>query len=318
MKTKTSSACPVLEEQDVNYVRSLVEKGGPDSVDYLPFFSVLEHLDEQGFGEIREILRPIMNKETMIGFAYAKPYGYAGDFQIIDYMYQQKVSDNPRYSKWDVWYHEQHAAKAVRNRKEFFKNVLEELDATTDNPKNVLVLGCGPATDVYEFLNAYPDSKLHFDLIDLDQRAIDYAREKNARFLDRLNFIRMNVLRYQTHKFYDLIWSAGLFDYFKEKHFIYLLKKYQAYVKDGGEMIIGNFSDQNPSTKGMHALLEWHLNQRSPHDLVRYALEAGVRKDNVTVDKEPLEVNLFLRVKKPSNPFKNAKTFISWLEINNN
>ncbi len=317
MKTKTASAFSVLDEQDVNYVQSLVAKGGPDPEDYMPFFSVLEHLDEQGFSEIRDLLKPIMNEGTMVGFAYVKPFGYAGDFQVIDYMYQQKVSDNPLYSKWDVWYHQQHAARAVRNRKEFFKNVLEELNAD-DKAKEVLVLGSGPATDVYEFLSEHPDSKLRFDLIDLDQRAIDYAKEKNAQFLDRLNFIRMNVLRYQTHKFYDLIWSAGLFDYFKEKHFIYLLKKYRAYVKEGGEMIIGNFSDQNPSTKGMHAMLEWHLNQRSPQDLMRYAVEAGARVENVTVDKEPLEVNLFLRVKNPANPFKNAETFISWLEINNN
>ena len=318
MKTKTASAFTVLREEDVKYVKSLVANGGPEEKDYDAFFQVLEQLDEKGVNEIRELLGPIMNEQTMVGFAYVKPFGYAGDYQIIDYIYQQKVNPDPRYSKWDKWYHEQHAAKAVRNRKEFFKDVLEKLDAASDTQKNVLVLGSGPATDVYEFLTKHPDSKLHFDLLDLDQRAIDYAKKKNAKFLDRLNFIRINVLRYKTYKFYDLIWSAGLFDYFKEKHFIYLVRKYLDYVKEGGEMIIGNFSDQNPSTKGMHAMLEWHLNQRSSRQLVSYAVEAGADPVNVSVDKEPLEVNLFLRVKKPSNPFRNAETFISWLDINNN
>ncbi len=317
METKTT-AFSVLKENEVQFLQSLLAKGGPDEEEYDLFLDFISQVDEEGAQEIRKAIKPILNEETMIGFAFTKPYGYAGDFKIIDMIYEQKTNEDPRYTKWDKWYHAQHAAKAVRNRKDFFKQVLAELDEGADHPKEVLVLGSGPATDVFEYLTDHPDSGLRFDLIDLDQRAIDHAKEKNAEFLDRLNFIRMNVLRFQTHKFYDLIWSAGLFDYFKEKHFIYLLKKYMAFIKDGAEMIIGNFSDENPSTGGMHTILEWHLNQRSPEELVHYAVEAGAEEKNVFVDKEPLGVNLFLRVKKPANPFKNPESFISWLTINNN
>ncbi len=256
METKTT-AFSVLKENEVHFLKSLLDKGGPDPEEYDLFLEYISTVNEQGIHELREVIKPIMNEETMIGFAFAKPY-------------------------------------------------------------EVLILGSGPATDVYEYLSDHPDSGLHFDLIDLDQRAIDYAKEKNAKFLDRLNFIRMNVLRFKTHKFYDLVWSAGLFDYFKEKHFIYLLRKYNEFVAEGGEMIIGNFSDENPSTGGMHAILEWYLNQRSPEELVYYAVEAGAKRENVYVDKEPLGVNLFLRVKKPANPFKNPESFISWLTVNNN
>jgi SAM-dependent methyltransferase len=317
METKTT-AFSVLKENEVHFLKSLLDKGGPDPEEYDLFLEYISTVNEQGIHELREVIKPIMNEETMIGFAFAKPYGYAGDFKIIDMIYQKKINPDPRYTKWDKWYHAQHAAKAVRNRKEFFKQILAELDEGADHPKEVLILGSGPATDVYEYLSDHPDSGLHFDLIDLDQRAIDYAKEKNVKFLDRLNFIRMNVLRFKTHKFYDLVWSAGLFDYFKEKHFIYLLRKYNEFVAEGGEMIIGNFSDENPSTGGMHAILEWYLNQRSPEELVYYAVEAGAKRENVYVDKEPLGVNLFLRVKKPANPFKNPESFISWLTVNNN
>ncbi len=317
METRTT-AFKVLKEHEVQFLNTLLAKGGPDEHEYDLFLDFISRVNDEGVKELREAIKPIMNEETMIGFAFVKPYGYAGDFKIIDMIYQKKVNPDPRFTKWDKWYHAQHAAKAVRNRKEFFKSVLAELDEGADHPKEVLILGSGPATDVYEYLTDHPDSGLRFDLIDLDQRAIDYAKEKNARFLDRLNFIRMNVLRYKTHKFYDLIWSAGLFDYFKEKHFIYLLRKYMPYVAEGGEMIIGNFSDENPSTGGMHSILEWHLNQRSPEELVYYALEAGAKRQNIYVDKEPLGVNLFLRVKNPANPFKNPESFISWLTVNNN
>ena len=318
METKTTSAFSVLKEQEVNYLHELVKKGGPDKKDYDLFLNFVNSLNDQGVMELRKVLEPVMNVDNMIGFGFVKPFGYAGDFKVIDMIYQVKTNSDPRYKKWDIWYHEQYAPKAVRNRKEFFKNELARLDARSGKPKEVLVLGSGPATDVFEYLSDHPESTLWFDLVDLDQRAIDYAKEKNQAFLDRLNFIRMNVLRYQTHKFYDLIWSAGLFDYFKEKHFIYLLKKYHTYVAEEGEMIIGNFSDGNPSVRLMHALCDWDLVLRNSVDLIEYAIKAGADKSSVSVDKEPLGVNLFLRVKKPENPFRNVESFISWLDINNN
>ncbi|NOY36655.1 MAG: class I SAM-dependent methyltransferase [Chlorobi bacterium] len=318
METKTATTFSVLKETEVQYLQSILAKGGPDLEDYPVFEEYVNKLNDQGIEELRILLKPILNKENMIGYGYVKPYGYAGDFHVIDMIYQVKTSDDPRYHKWDKWYHEQHAPQAVRNRKEFFLNLCAELDAKNDKPKEMLILGSGPAADVFEYLESNPDSRIHFDLLDLDQRAIDYAREKNLKYLDRLNFIRINVLRFKTHKFYDTIWSAGLFDYFKEKHFVYLVNKYREFIAEDGEMVIGNFADGNPSVKLMHVLCDWNLNLRSKEDLTHYAVAAGADPSSIRVDSEPLGVNLFLRIKNNKNSFKTAENFISWLEFNNN
>lgn len=318
METKTASTFTVLKETEVQYLRGILAKGGPEPEDYPVFEEYVNKLTPEGVDEVRTLLKPILNEENMIGFGFVKPYGYAGDFHVIDMIYQVKTSDDPRYHNWDKWYHLQHAPQAVRNRKDFFLKLCAELEAKNDKPKEMLILGSGPAADVFEYLENNPDSRIRFDLLDLDQRAIDYAREKNLKYLDRLNFIRMNVLRFKTHKFYDMIWSAGLFDYFKEKHFIYLLRKYREFLAEDGEMVIGNFADGNPSVKLMHVLCDWDLILRSTEQLTKYAVEAGADPETVTVDKEPLGVNLFLRIKNNKNSFKTAENFISWLEINNN
>ncbi len=135
-------------------------------------------------------------------------------------------------------------------------------------------------------------------MIDLDQRAIDYAKNKNKAFLDRMNFQKRNVIRFVPEKSYDLIWSAGLFDYFKDKHFVYLIKKFYQHVDPGGEMIIGNFGVQNPSRKIMEVLADWFLYHRSEGELVGFAQQAGIPSTNVEILKEPLGINLFLRTKK--------------------
>jgi hypothetical protein len=69
-------------------------------------------------------------------------------------------------------------------------------------------------------------------------------------------------------------------------------------VKPGGEMIIGNFNVENPSRRIMEILGDWFLNHRSEDELMRFALQAGISKDDIEVIREPLGINLFLKVRK--------------------
>jgi len=160
-----------------------------------------------------------------------------------------------------------------------------------------VILGSGPATDVHEYLKNNPDSTIHFDLVDFDQNAIDFAKSQNEIYKELIDYFKINVLRFKPYQWYDLIWSAGLFDYFKDKHFVYMVNKYYKYLTEGGEFIIGNFSNSNPTRRLMEVLSDWYLNHRSKFDLVRMAVEAEATEDNVEVEMEELGVNLFLRIK---------------------
>ncbi len=105
-------------------------------------------------------------------------------------------------------------------------------------------------------------------------------------------------MRYKPFKTYDLIWSAGLFDYFKDKHFVFLIQKYINYLAEDGDYIISNFSTENPTRRLMEVLSDWYLNHRSQEDLYNIALRACIDKKYVFIDTEPLGVNLFLKIRK--------------------
>jgi cyclopropane fatty-acyl-phospholipid synthase-like methyltransferase len=135
-------------------------------------------------------------------------------------------------------------------------------------------------------------------MLDMDKRAIAYAKTKNRKYLKSMTFNNVNVIRYTPEKKFDLIWSAGLFDYFKGKHFVYLLKKYYEYLNEDGEMIIGNFNVENPSRRSMEILGDWFLYHRSAVELKHFAIQAGIEEAKIDVIQEPLGINLFLRVKK--------------------
>lgn len=279
-------------------IRYLFEKNGPDPDDFNNVLEFVNSIDDTEIEVFREAMKPILNPGTIIGFSFTKPFGYNGDFFIIEKIYQNFVNPDKLYRKWDEFFHRLPAAIAVVNRKKLAIEILTKHNAVaTGSDHKVLILGSGPVTEVFEFLSHHHhDSSLTFDLIDLDLRAINYAKLKNKDFLSRLNFNHQNVIRFVPEKTYKLIWSAGLFDYFKDKHFVYLLKKYYEYLEVGGEMIIGNFSVENPSRKIMEILGDWFLYHRSKDELYYFALQAGIPAEKTEIISEPLGINLFLRV----------------------
>jgi len=213
------------EENNSEFLNYLIENGGPEPEDYEEFASIVNNMNSADIDDFREKIKTILNVSTLIGHAFVKPYGYPGDFILIDKIYNFDVNKDPKYKKWDILFHWQPATRAVRNRKDFFIEYCKALVLKKENAK-VLILGSGPASDVYEFLTKYSgDNNISFDLIDFDQSAIDFSMKKNEKFEGQISYNKINALRFNSYKLYDLIWSAGLFDYFKDKHFTFPNKK---------------------------------------------------------------------------------------------
>jgi extracellular factor (EF) 3-hydroxypalmitic acid methyl ester biosynthesis protein len=289
-----------IESIDLDaYIKGIFLKNGPDEEDYLEFFGLVDQVKAEDIDSFRRKIAPILNPNSLFGFSYTKPFGYSGDFFIIEKIYQHYVNPDEKYRKWDIFLHSAPAVIAVVNRKTLAIEIFEKLNAKSMGlQQDVMILGSGPVTETFEFFEKNTDNSLVFDLLDMDKRAITYAKSKNRKYLSKMTFHNRNVIRFTPEKKYDLIWSAGLFDYFKGKHFVFLLKKYYEYLKEDGELIIGNFNRENPSRRAMEILGDWFLYHRSPDELKQFAIQAGVEESKIDVFQEPLGVNLFLRVKK--------------------
>jgi extracellular factor (EF) 3-hydroxypalmitic acid methyl ester biosynthesis protein len=286
-----------LSSDDQKFLNALVKKGGPEVHEYKELTAIINNLEDTELAYFRDTIKESLNENTLIGHGFVKPYGYPGDFTIIHNIYMQYVNPDEKYSNWDKFFQDQAGAHAVRNRKDYFLRRCAEIEKLDAEDKRILILGSGPATDVNEYLQKIPESRIKFDLIDFDQNAINFAKQQNSEFNESIEYFKINVLRFKPYHWYNLIWSAGLFDYFKDKHFVYMINKYYKYLANEGEFIIGNFSNSNPTKRLMEVLSDWYLVHRSKHDLVRMALEADAKEDHIEVDMEELGVNLFLRIR---------------------
>jgi extracellular factor (EF) 3-hydroxypalmitic acid methyl ester biosynthesis protein len=290
----------------IESVGDLIESGGPKPEDYAGLNRAIRKVaDDVRAGVVStEVVKAFVGEVTEKHFtgslqaaARAKPHGYSGDFEIIDSIYSLRLSGDPKLRLWDMFFQAQAAPCAVRNRKAFFHQLLNGLPATTDGSRlRVLNVGCGPARDLREWFLSGPAAQIFFDCVEMDAKAIQYASGLCRPFLQHIEFYHENALRYVPSRGYDLVWSAGLFDYLNDRVFVRLLKALLAVVKPGGELVVGNFSEFNPSRDYMEIFGDWHLVHRSREQLLSLAERAGAGPGAAKVLWEPEGVNLFLQI----------------------
>ena len=286
-------------------IQKILTHNGPSPSEYAAFSEWFEHIKtEIELGQLtkeekeelrRQFGEVLSSNQTIFGHGYNKPHGYAGDYEMIEKVYNKYISCNPRFIKYDLFSQQQACSIAVRNRKEYFKNLLCS-KATQYETLSVLNLASGPCRGIKELLDdgALQNTKIH--CIDIDKNAVQYAQcllESDP----RITFETQNVFQYLPSKKYDLIWSAGLFDYFDDETFVRILQRFLAFVTEGGEMIVGNFHPSNPSRAYME-FGEWYLYHRTQEELIVLAQQAGITDVNrITIEKEKSGVNLFIRIR---------------------
>ncbi|MDD9302123.1 MAG: hypothetical protein HUK40_07165 [Desulfobacter sp.] len=290
------------------FIKELVKKGGPDSSEYHEFDDWLKTvhqefkagvLDKADLQSLRDEMGEASSILTLQGFVNSKPHGYPGDYEIIEKIYLEHTSNDPELRKWDLYFQVQKAPLAVRNRKQYFIDLLDNLEAENKDAgeTRILNIDSGPARDLFEFFSKKEDHHLFFDNVEFDPLAISYAKNLCKAYLDNIAFLHTNAFDYTTDKRYRLIWSAGLFNYLNDKKFIFLLNQIAPLMDDEAELVVGNFSTENPTLAYMEVMGDWRLKHRTPDDLVSLAKACGFKDSDIRVGREPEGVNLFLHIK---------------------
>lgn len=228
-----------------------------------------------------------------------KPYGYAGDFKIIDDIYNNSPTSTGFDRLYDNYFQMSTICIAVRNRKEDFKRILKDtVDRQVHRPVRILNLASGPCADVYEILcdrNWIEKRQIAIHCYDNDLRAIEYAR-KRIQNDPRVSFFKENAVRLALKKDdnkipecdYDLIFSTGLFDYLGAAVSIRLIRKLRGLLKKGGVLAISDVRNKfsNPSLYFMEWVADWNLVYREDDDFRNLFTTAGFSQRDLRYEYE--------------------------------
>jgi 3-oxoacyl-[acyl-carrier-protein] synthase-3 len=292
-----------VDRAETSFIEALVQKGGPELKDYPLlekwFVSVQESADRgelssSGLLALRDVFGSAMSSGTLQGLVCERLHGYPGDFEIIDKIYTRHYSPRPNLMRWDGYFQTRGATKAVRNRKQYFHDLLDR-HHKRKRPLRVLNLASGPGRCMFEWLSSRLVEDVHFHCVEIDRDAISYASLLNQEFLSQITFEKRNVVKFLPRQCFDLIWAAGLFDYFSDRIFRSVLRRLLPVISPGGELVIGNFTSSEPCRAYME-FGGWKLHTRSAEELVELALSCGVKCECIRIGHETEGVNLFLHI----------------------
>ncbi|GAI42924.1 unnamed protein product, partial [marine sediment metagenome] len=242
-----------------------------------------------------------------------KPLGYAGDYVMMNYIYEDGYEGDTTYDKLLHRYVlSLPVTLANRNRKYYFKKRILSTIKKTNNAK-IASVACGPAREIIEVLTELSSSiKCTFTLVDSEKLALEFIKDK-IRTLNNavksnnvaINYVHRDVLELMRESRMkevindqDLIYAAGLVDYIKDRLAAKIVEILYGCLKKGGVLIIGNVHSDNPSRACMEMLGEWvviHRDEEGMMNLVKNI--AGATK--IQTEREPTTgMNVFLIIEK--------------------
>ncbi len=263
-------------------------------------------VEDYVWGFVFKEIFPYFMRSRFAERVYFKPKGYAGDFLMIEMLYNNIPDGDGKLGKLvDHWCLGTSPAKAVRGRRVLLRNLIkkfcERKRRTQNDPIRILNMGCGANRELFDFFSEcdYTD-KIQATCVDADEGALDFTNRYVNIFPHRatVRMLQDNVVKWGLgrDKFnygkQDIIYSSGLTDYLEKKVFQTLVSRCYEYLNPGGVLIIGNFGPNNPHRNFMDYIIHWKLIHRSEETLRELFAETPFGS-KVRIISEPETVNLF-------------------------
>ena len=296
---------------DKNLTEALVDAALSASLYHLAETGCWGEANRMPSQEFWRIAGPLLELGTLQRHARLKPRGYAGDYQMLHWIWTDYCCDHPLGWAFDRYFQRQAAPQAVRSRTQQIAVALvaQCLQANTPN-YHVVSVGSGPATDISQALAVLPMNRrpsLQATLLDLDPEALEFSERQVTPLLGpgKLRCLRENLFRLPQNPNVknllgtpDFLVCSGLFDYLPDEAATAMLRLFWGRLAEGGTMMVGNFAPHNPTRAYMEWIGNWYLTYRTGRDLERLAMGAGISQDRFSIGSEALGVDLILTARK--------------------
>lgn len=264
-------------------------------------------------------IHPLVLRAPFVYRTFAKPLGYAGDYQMVN-----QILGNPRegpstyFELVNFMFLQAGVAQAHRNRVEILHQRLQALSAqarAAGRPLRVLNVGCGPAAEIQRLVAGAQDlGPMDVVLMDFSEETLQYARQRieEAAQVAGNGAPRLELRHESVHQLlkrsardeavapqeqFDYIYCAGLFDYLADKACARLISYFESRLRPGGSLLVTNVHSFNPERYWMEHFMEWYLIYRNEEGICRL-FPASL--PNVHTYTDATNINLFAEVVKPA------------------
>jgi SAM-dependent methyltransferase len=262
------------------------------------------------------LVTPILACAPIWRRAYEKPRGYPGDFELMNYMYEETRCGDSVFARiMHQLGREERLAATVRNRRDLLARKIREATRRVAQqklgPVRITNIGSGPARELEDLVRSSGlDGRALVYLVDQDEAALAHAFERvtraSASFPDEIELrcrhvsfgqlLRQSILLDEFRN-QDLIYSAGLLDYLPDGIAQTLVTRLVELLRPGGCVLVGNAAVDSGVRWVPDFVLDWSMIYRTREEMLSLAAQArGV--ESVSVEADDSRAWHFLLIRK--------------------
>ena len=207
-----------------------------------------------------------------------RPRGYPGDAQLIDFIYRHPAMGEAERQASDfgrsVLLHnvDSPAPAAVRARRHLTATYMSDVVAQRPGA-HVMSVACGHARELELLAPKVARSIGRFVAYDQDPASLSVATAYSAKGIpvEPVQGTILQLLKERTLTGFDLIFSAGLYDYLSDKLAEKLTANLFTRLKPGGKLIVANFLPDIRDAGYMEIFMDWRLIYRDERQIRAFA-----------------------------------------------
>jgi extracellular factor (EF) 3-hydroxypalmitic acid methyl ester biosynthesis protein len=219
---------------------------------------------------------PVLWRDPFTAHSYRKPKGYAGDAQLLDYLYGLTPPPSgtaPEGVAVFDYMMRQQGALSVRARRELLARLIDQTADEFPAPR-VLSIACGHLREA-GLSRAVAEGRIgEFLALDQDPESLSEIRRSLG---DRVQTVNESVRSILGGKLplrdFHLVYAAGLYDYLSDRVAARLTRILFDMLAPGGRLVVANFAPTLPEMGYMESFMGWKLIYRTPEEMAQVGSE---------------------------------------------
>lgn len=258
----------------------------------------LTYLSEDEKSSYKKVIQeselfPILQQDPYTRRSFQKPWGYAGDAGLIDYIY---LMDGPRPEDTligrEIWHYcmQMYSCKAVRYRAQLMAEFIEKLASQIGTALEVFAIASGYLREFNALTNPTQSIKT-FYAIDAEQTCVSHINTHLAGLHAGVSATKQDLLRLilgkDQQQAFDLVYALGIFDYLEDKLAIRLINRMLGMCKTGGKVLFANFCPGITEQGYMEFIMDWYLIYRDESGIRNLLNQVSVNHQIVDEFRDP-------------------------------
>jgi extracellular factor (EF) 3-hydroxypalmitic acid methyl ester biosynthesis protein len=228
----------------------------------------------------------ILQADPYASYSFRKPRGYPGDAVLMDFIYGSGSSGAVLESSSELGrsifrqISQNPAFPAIQGRRDLLARRIEA--ACQENQGcRILSVACGHLREGGVLRKRETPRPARFVALDQDEASLALVASEHEE--SGVECLRESAMRLLSNHFdigeFDLIYSAGLYDYLSDEFSTRLLQGLVRRLAPGGTQLVANMLPDIPACGYMEAVMDWWLIYRTPEQMAEMGNQVAAVSD---------------------------------------